>query len=91
MRLGILLPALAFVVLGALFGAFNAQGILLDFYFGVITVPAGAALLAALLVGWILGGLVAWLARVPRLKRQLREAQRALRAAEAAPRAIDDA
>lgn len=91
MRFGILLPVLLFIVIGALFGALNAQRIALDLYFTAFEIPKGAALLAALLIGWLLGGLVVWLARVSRLKRQLRDTQRALREAQAAARVADDA
>ncbi len=85
MRLGIILPVLVFVVLGALFGALNAQTISLDLYFLTFGVPKGAALLCAVLLGWLLGGIVVWVARVPRLQRQLRIAQRELRDAHATP------
>lgn len=84
MRVGIVIPVLLFVLLGALFGALNAERITLDFYFVAFAIPKGAALLAALLAGWLLGGLVVWLAQVARLKRQLRDARRELRDARAA-------
>jgi uncharacterized integral membrane protein len=91
MRLGIVIPVLLFVILGALFGALNAERITLDFYFAAFGMPKGAALLAALLLGWLLGGLVVWLARVTRLQRQLRESRRALREAQAVARPSDPA
>ncbi|HET6545591.1 MAG TPA: LapA family protein [Rhodanobacteraceae bacterium] len=81
MRLGVVLSILVFVVFGALFGALNAQRTGLDLYFVQLSVPKGAALLTAFFLGWLLGGLVAWLGGVPRLKRELRSSQRALREA----------
>ncbi|MGA8278541.1 MAG: DUF1049 domain-containing protein [Rhodanobacteraceae bacterium] len=79
MRIGVVLSIIVFAGAGALFGGLNAERIGLDLYFVVVSVPKGAALLAALLLGWSLGGIVVWLGRVPRLKRELRICQRALR------------
>ena len=75
MRLLIVLLVLVFAALGAVFGALNSDWIDLDFYFLIVSVPKGASLLVALLIGWILGGSVVWLARVPALKRELRRAR----------------
>jgi uncharacterized integral membrane protein len=83
MRLGVVLSILVFVVFGALFGALNADRIGLDLYFVQWTVPKGAALLAALLVGWVLGGMVAWFGGMPRRRRERQEHRRALREAQA--------
>jgi uncharacterized integral membrane protein len=47
---------------GALFGALNTAPATIDFHFAQVTLPLGLALLLALLAGWILGGLTAWLA-----------------------------
>lgn len=51
---------------GALFGALNTAPATIDFHFAQVTLPLGFALLLALLAGWILGGLTAWLASVAR-------------------------
>jgi len=91
MRLILIVLTLLVIAIGALFGALNAGRIALDFYFFQTEVPTGAALLAALLLGWLLGGLVAWLGQVPRLRRDLRAARRQLRDASGAPRTRDDA
>jgi putative membrane protein len=60
MRLVTTILVLAFVVAGIVFGALNAD--LVRYDLGVIQVqfPKGAALLAALVIGWLLGGLTAW-------------------------------
>ena len=79
MRLGVVVLILIFAVLGAVFGALNADRVALDVYFASLEVPKGAALLAALLIGWIAGGLVVWLLRVLGLKHELRVARRQLR------------
>jgi uncharacterized integral membrane protein len=60
MRLLSLLVVLVFVALGVLLGALNADLITYDFAFARLTLPKGAAWLAALLIGWLLGGLTAW-------------------------------
>ena len=75
MRLLIVLLVLLFVALGAMFGALNSDWIDLDLYLRSVSAPKGASLLVALLIGWLLGGSVVWLARVPRLKRELRRAR----------------
>ena len=75
MRLLIVLLVLVFAALGAMLGALNSEWIDLDFYFLTVSVPKGASLLVALLIGWILGGCAVWLARVPALKRELRRAR----------------
>ncbi|MGA0586687.1 DUF1049 domain-containing protein [Dyella sp. KRB-257] len=60
MRLLSLLIVLVFVALGVLLGALNADLVTYDFAFARLTLPKGAAWLAALLIGWLLGGLTAW-------------------------------
>jgi len=72
MRLGVVVLILLAVVMGATFGALNADRILLDFWLIDFSVPKGAALLAALLLGWVLGGLLVWGLRVRALRRELR-------------------
>jgi uncharacterized integral membrane protein len=51
---------IAFLVLGAVFGALNPQVVTYDFGFARLQVPGGTALLVALLVGWLLGGALCW-------------------------------
>lgn len=91
MRLILIALTLLMIASGALFGALNARRAALDFYFFSIEAPVGAALLTALLAGWLLGGFVAWLGLVPRLRRDLRAARHQLRAATAAKPVRDDA
>ncbi len=79
MRLGVVVLILLFAAFGAAFGALNADRVAFDFYFAAFELPKGAAVLAALLVGWIAGGLVVWLLRVLRLKRELSSVRRQLR------------
>jgi uncharacterized integral membrane protein len=88
MRLGLIVLALLFVALGAVFGAMNGERIVLDFYFNVSTVPKGAAVLCALLVGWLVGGLVVYVSQVPRLRRRVRTLAREAQARQSAARAL---
>lgn len=75
MRLILLLLVLLVAACGALFGALNRTAIPIDFHFAQIHPPIGIALLVALLIGWLLGGLVAWFGH-GRLRRELRAARR---------------
>ena len=72
MRLGLILLSLLFVALGALFGALNSDGIVLDLYFGIVQLPKGVAVLGALLLGWLVGGVAVYLGLVLRLRRRVR-------------------
>ncbi len=90
MRLALILVIVIFVVFGALFGALNAERITIDLYFVQPSVPKGAVLIAAVVVGWLLGGLVAWIAPRQRLHRELRETRRQLREAKAEPQPPSD-
>jgi uncharacterized integral membrane protein len=96
MRFGVVVSILLSVAFGATFGALNSERITFDFHFFDLQLPKGAALLAALLLGWILGGLLVWFARVRRLRGELRRCQRQLRetkagiAADAARNAVPD-
>ncbi|MEP7042317.1 MAG: lipopolysaccharide assembly protein LapA domain-containing protein [Dokdonella sp.] len=76
MRLILIVIVLLVAGLGALFGALNAASIAVDLYFFQVHVPTGAGLLGSLLLGWLLGGLVAWFGQVPRLRRELRKARK---------------
>jgi uncharacterized integral membrane protein len=66
-----------FALAGLLFGALNGDALNIDFYAFHLDLPKGAALLCALLLGWIAGGAVVYLGVVLRLRRQLRAARRA--------------
>lgn len=62
MRLFILvLIVLLFLLAGIVFGALNPAMVGYDLGFAQVHLPKGAAVLAALVVGWLLGGIVAWL------------------------------
>ena len=86
MRLALILVILVFVIFGALFGALNAERITLDLYFWQPGVPKGALILSAVVVGWLAGGIVAWLAPRPRIHRELKETRKQLKEARAEPR-----
>lgn len=60
MRLLFLLIVLVFVALGIVLGALNADLVTYDLAFTRLALPKGAAWLAALLIGWLLGGITAW-------------------------------
>lgn len=79
MRLILTVVVLLVILCGALFGALNGTPVSLDFYFFAVTTPLGIALLGALLSGWLLGGLVAWLGQ-GRLRRHARALERDRRA-----------
>ncbi|NII10440.1 DUF1049 domain-containing protein [Oleiagrimonas sp. C23AA] len=83
MRLIIALVLIFVVAVGLVFGALNADLVSYDFGSGQLAVPKGAALLAALLLGWVLGGLTAWLGARAGLKRR-RKARRGKGSAEQA-------
>lgn len=73
MRLIVTLILLLFIAAGIVLGALNADMVGYDLGFVQLSLPKGAALLAALVVGWLLGGLTAWLgvsARRQRLRRK---------------------
>ncbi len=60
MRILILVLLVVCVAAGVVFGALNAGLVPFDFGFARLDLPKGAALLAALVLGWLLGGLTAW-------------------------------
>ncbi|HEY2623425.1 MAG TPA: LapA family protein [Dyella sp.] len=61
MRLIVTLILLLFIAAGVVLGALNADLIGYDLGFTRVELPKGAALLLALVIGWLLGGLTAWL------------------------------
>lgn len=61
MRLLVILLLVLFVAAGVVVGALNADLVGYDLAFTYVQWPKGAALLAAVVVGWLLGGLTAWL------------------------------
>lgn len=78
MRVGLILLALLFAAVGAVFGALNGERVAYDFYFVVVHAPKGAALLCALVVGWLVGGTLVYAALVLRLRRRVRALSREL-------------
>lgn len=72
MRLIALLILVLFVGAGVVVGALNADPVSYDMAFASVTMPKGAGLLAALVIGWLLGGLTAWLGVSLRHRRVLR-------------------
>lgn len=73
MRLVItILVVLVFVLAGIVFGALNVAMVPFDLGFARIHAPKGAAVLTALVVGWLLGGIVAWLGMGVKQRRQQR-------------------
>jgi uncharacterized integral membrane protein len=78
MRLGLILLLLLFAVAGAVFGALNGEHVAFDFYFASVQWPKGAALLVALTLGWLCGGLLVYGALVLRLRRRVRALTREL-------------
>jgi len=72
MRLILILILLFFIAAGIVLGALNADLVGYDFAFTQLHLPKGAALLGALVIGWLLGGLTAWLGVSARHRRQHR-------------------
>lgn len=71
MRLIRSLIALCFVALGIVFGALNRQPVRVDLWFAAFEGRLGLVLLAVLLAGAVLGGLVVTLGVVLPLRRSL--------------------
>jgi len=72
MRPIVILVLLLFIAAGVVLGALNADLVNYDLGFARLQLPKGAALLGALVVGWLLGGLTAWLGVSSRHRRQRR-------------------
>ncbi|HEX7817407.1 lipopolysaccharide assembly protein LapA domain-containing protein [Dyella sp.] len=75
MRLLAILILIAFIALGVIVGALNADLVSYDLAFAHLSLPKGAALLVMLVLGWLLGGLTAWLG-VSSKHRRLRRSER---------------
>ena len=80
MRLIRLLIALACLVAGVAVGAMNPQAVALDLGFIAVTTTLGVAVIVALLLGVLVGGLVLAASVVLPLQQRLRRAQAASRA-----------
>jgi uncharacterized integral membrane protein len=79
MRIVIILLLLACLAVGVVFGALNADLVGYDFGFAQAQLPKGGTLLAALVLGWLLGGFTAWWgvsARHLRDRRRTRKARK---------------
>ncbi|WP_458068342.1 LapA family protein [Rhodanobacter sp. BL-MT-08] len=72
MRLLVILILLVFAAAGIVVGALNADMVSYDLVLARVHMPKGAALLCALVIGWLLGGLTAWLGVVTRHRRERR-------------------
>jgi len=72
MRLLVLIILAVFIAAGVVVGALNADIVGFDLGFAQVQLPKGAALLATLIVGWLLGGLTAWLGVISRHRRDNR-------------------
>ena len=77
MRLIVMLLLLLFIAGGVVLGALNADLVGYDLVFARVQVPKGAALLAMLALGWVLGGLTAWLGVTTRHRRDRRRSVKA--------------
>jgi uncharacterized integral membrane protein len=86
MRPVVILILLLFVAAGVVVGALNADLVGYDLGYTRVQLPKGAALLGALVVGWLLGGLTAWLGVSSTHRRQRR-----LQARKRDPKAATDA
>ncbi len=69
----VVLIIIAFILAGIVFGALNPAMVAYDLGFAQVEVPKGAAVLAALVAGWLLGGIVAWLGTGVKRRRGARE------------------
>ncbi|MDO1527303.1 lipopolysaccharide assembly protein LapA domain-containing protein [Fulvimonas sp. R45] len=76
MRPIVILILLLFAAAGVVLGALNADLVSYDLGFARMQLPKGAALLGALVLGWLLGGMTAWLGVSSRHRRQRRREAR---------------
>jgi len=73
MRLLATILLIIFIAAGIVLGALNADLVNYDLAFTSVQLPKGAALLGAVVIGWLLGGLVAWLGLSSRQRRQRKQ------------------
>ncbi|WP_158884683.1 LapA family protein [Rhodanobacter sp. L36] len=73
MRLIVIFILVIFIAAGVVLGALNADMVSYDLAFAQMRLPKGAALLSAMLIGWVLGGLTAWLGVSSERRRAQRE------------------
>ena len=76
MRVLVIFIVVVFVAAGVVLGALNSELVSYDLAFARIQLPKGAGLLGALVIGWLLGGLVAWLGMSTRSRRAQRMSTR---------------
>ena len=76
MRLVLILLVLVFAAGGAIFGGLNSESVAYDFYFTTFSAPKGAVLIVAVLLGWLLGGILAYFGIASRQRARRREADR---------------
>lgn len=74
MRLLVIIMLVVSVAAGAVLGALNADLVSYDLLFTRLALPKGAAVLVAMVIGWLLGGVTAWLGMSSR-QRALRRQQ----------------
>ena len=77
MRLLAIIILIIFIAAGVVLGALNADLVGYDLGFLNVQLPKGAALLGALVLGWLLGGLTAWIGVSSRQRRERRQQLRA--------------
>lgn len=85
MRLLVIVILIVFIAAGIVLGGLNADLVDYDLAFVQLQLPKGAALLGALVVGWLLGGVTAWLGVSSRHQRQRRQQLRADKKSTAQP------
>ena len=78
-RLIRLLAAIACLLLGAVMGVLNPQPVALDLGFAALRASLGLVVLAALLMGVLVGGLLVAAGVAAPLRRRLRRAETAMR------------
>lgn len=78
MRLLAIIVLVIFIAAGVVLGALNADLVGYDLAFAQVRLPKGAALLVALVIGWLLGGLTAWLGVSARQRRRQPRADKKL-------------
>jgi lipopolysaccharide assembly protein A len=78
MRLLAIIVLVIFIAAGVVLGALNADLVGYDLAFAQVQLPKGAALLGALVIGWLLGGLTAWVGVSARQRRRQPRADKKL-------------